>query len=206
MTNEEIDKEELHAELGRIKDAMGIHERYPYMTQLWLVEGVVVGIGAIATQIGMRQEIPLYWYGILWIGLVIVEQVVFRRIMVHSGRPVTGPKPSVNILVAAMVLGIFALITGLDPLIAHERVNEAVVGFTIATALFGVLYLSVGTLLSAYSIRKSDRYAIYIGGLWLLALAAAIPSVPILREWAFVAFGVSVLVHGVGSYLALSRI
>jgi hypothetical protein len=206
MTNEEIDKESLQAEIGQIKEAMGIHDRYPYMTKIWLVEGILVGIFGIAMQIGLHTQIPFYWLGAFLVGLVVVEQVTFRRIIRNSEQPVSGSKPGLNVLVAAMILGMFALIIGLDPMIDHPAVNEAVVGAVVLTALFGTLYLSVGNMLVAYSIRKADRYAIYIGGLWLFVLAAAITHIPFLQRWAYAAFGMSVIVHGIGSYFVLARV
>lgn len=205
MTNEEIDKEALQAEIGQIKEAMGLHERYPYMTKLWLTEGILVGILSIVLQIIVYRDISFFWYGIVAVGIVIVEQVVFRRIVRNAERTATGPKPSLTVLIVAITLGVFALFFGLDPVIAHQTVNEAVVSAVVVTALFGVLYLSVGNMLIAYSIRKTDRYAIHIGGLWLFVLAAAITHVPLLQRWAYAAIGVSVIVHGIGSYLVLQR-
>lgn len=206
MTNEEIDRESLQAEIGQIKEAMGIHDRYPYMTKIWLAEGVLVGVAAIGMQFVFRGEIPSYWLGILLIGLIGIEQVVFRRIIRTTEQPATGSKPSLNVLVAAMVLGMFALVTGLDPMIDHPNVEEIVVGAVILTTLFAILYLSVGNMLVAYSIKKTDRYVIYIGGLWLFVLAAAITHVPFLQEWAYAAFGASVIVHGIGTYVVLARV
>lgn len=206
MSNEEIDKESLQAEIGQIKDAMGIHERYPYMTKIWLVEGVLVGILAIGMQFVFRDEIPAYSLPILLLGLIVIEQIIFRRIIQNTEQPSTGSKPSMNILVLAMVLGMFALVIGLDPLIDHSTVDETVASAVLITALSGILYLAIGNMLTAYSIRKHDRYAIYIGGLWLFVLAAAITHVPFLQYWAYAALGVSVIVHGIGAYLVLSRV
>jgi hypothetical protein len=206
MSNEDIDKESLQAEIGQIKEAMGLHERYPYMTKIWLVEEVLVGIIAIGMQFAFRGALSIYWLAMLIVGIVVVEQVTFRRIIRDSEQPSTGLKPSVNILVLAMVLGIFALVTGLDPLIDHSAVDETVMSAVLITALSGILYLAVGNMLVAYSIKKADRYAIYIGGLWLFVLAGAMTHIPFLQYWAYAAFGVSVIVHGIGSYSVLSRV
>jgi hypothetical protein len=206
MSNEDIDKESLQAEIGQIKEAMGIHERYPYMTKIWLVEGVIVGIIAIGMQFAFRDMIPIYWLVILILGMVGIEQVTFRWIIRNSEQSPTGSKPSMNVLVVAMVLGMFALVTGLDPLIDNSAVDETVMSAVLITALSGILYLTVGNMLVAYSIKKTDRYAIYIGGLWLFVLAGAMTHVPFLQYWAYAAFGVSVIVHGIGSYIVLSRV
>jgi hypothetical protein len=206
MSNEDIDKETLQAEIGQIKEAMGIHERYPYMTKIWLTEGMIVGVIAIGMQFAFREMIPLYWLGILLVGMIVIEQIAFRRIMQNTEQPSTGSKPSMNVLILALVLGMFALVFGLDPLIDHSVVDETVMSAVLFTALVGILYLAIGNMLTAYSIRKHDRYAIYIGGLWLFVLAAAITHVSFLQYWAYAAFGVSVIVHGIGSSLLLSRV
>lgn len=206
MSNEEIDKESLQAEIGQIKDAMGLNDRYPYMTKIWLVEGVLVGILAIGMQFTFRDAIPVYSLAILLVGLIVIEQIIFRRIIKKSKQPSTGSKPSINVLVLAVVFGMFALVTGLDPLIDHSTVDETVASAVLVTTLIGILYLAIGNMLTAYSIRKYDRYAIYAGGLWLFVLAAAITHVPILQYWAYAALGVSVIIHGIGSYFVLTRV
>lgn len=206
MSNEEIDKEALQAEIGQIKDAMGIYDRYPYMTKIWLVEGILVGALAIGMQLVFRDEIPAYSLLIFFAGLVIVEQIIFRRIIRKSEQPATGSKPSMNVLVLAMVFGMCALTFGLNPLIDYSTVDEIAMSAVLLTSLNGILYLAIGNMLTAYSIRKHDRYAIYAGGLWLFVLAATITHVPFLQYWAYAALGVSVIVHGIGSYLVLTRV
>jgi hypothetical protein len=205
MSDTELDKEELQEELGQIKDAMGLHERYPYWSRWWLIEGVGVGILFPLIQLLVRGTLPLVWFLVLAGGVFITHQVALRRVIARYERPATGVPNWMNWQYIAFA-GIIALGIALLPVIeALDEVFTLYYAFVAGGSILGVTYLFVGQLLEAYHIRKSDRYAFYVGGLWLLVLTAVLPNLPTIREWAFAALGIGLAIHHIGSYLYISR-
>jgi hypothetical protein len=74
---QEIDPEQLQAELTQIKDAMGLQERYPSRFTLWLVFGVCVLLASLGRVVcGVRRPLAL-------------EMLPGRAITVVGLRPVT---------------------------------------------------------------------------------------------------------------------
>ena len=74
---------------------------------------------------------------------------------------------------------------------------------SLVVGLVGVAYLVVGEALRAYYIRRRDRFAFYVGGAWMLVLAALLPSIEFFHTWGYATFGVVYAAHAVVSYLLL---
>jgi len=205
MSNEELSKKELQEQLGQIKGAMGLHERYPFWSRWWLIEGVGVGILFPLIQLLVRGTLSLLWFVILAGGVFLAHQLALRRVIACYDRPATGVPSWMNWQYIA-IAGMMALVVALSPLDGIvETMGELYYAVIAGGSMIGVAYLFMGQLLEAYNIRKSDRYAFYVGGLWLLVLTAALPHIPALRGWSFAALGIGLAVHHIGSYLYLSR-
>lgn len=206
MSNEELSKKELQEELGQIKEAMGLHEQYPSLARWWLVEGVGIGIMLPLLQLSQRGEVPdllgLALVGVVFIGALIAH----RRFVPDTERSATEGGPNLDILHATLILGMIALVIGLIPILDQLDVDRFTVSFVFFSLMAGLGLVNTGITFRAYNIRKPDRYAFYVGGCWLLALAAVTLWIPFLREWGPTVVGLSYAVHGIGSYIVLTRL
>lgn len=207
MSNDELDKEELQEELDQIKEAMGLHEQYPYWTRWWLIEGVGIGILFPLIQFVVREPHPIIVLGFLVLagGVLLVGQIARSRGIAHYERPPTGV-PDWEKWQYPAIAGVVALVGALLPVLpALKAVSGTYYMVVTVGSMFGVAYLFMGQLLEAYHIRKSDRYAFYVGGLWLLVLTAVLPNIPALRGWALAVLGIGLAIYHVGAYLYISR-
>lgn len=207
MTDEtEIDVDRLRTELDQIKDAMGIQERYPSQFQLWLVYGVLVGLAALGSQAVVLLDLPGWGHWVSW-GVFMGAGGVYQWLATDEypdGE--AGTKPDIALVYLAVLCYALVVIAAVSPLFAGA--DEAVVGstvFAVAVGAVGLAYLVAGNALKAFYIRRRDRLALYVGGLWMLGLALAIPRIPVLQRWGYAAFGIAFGLHAVGSYLALAR-
>lgn len=202
---EQPDAAELQADLNRIKTAMGLHERYPFWSRWWLIEGVGVGVLFPLIQLFTRGDLSLVWLVLLGGGVFFVHQLAQWRVISQYDRPASGVPSWTNWQYIA-VAGVLTLLVGLypvgDALYASGELSFA----TIAGAtMIGVAYLFMGQLLESYRIRTADRYAFYVSGGWLLVLAAVLPNVPVFQGWVFTAMGVGIAVQHIGAYLYISH-
>jgi len=83
-------------------------------------------------------------------------------------------------------------------------VTRSSVGLAINLVLVGVGLLVMTNSLKAYGIRRRDRLVLYGGGIWIVALGAAVPHVAFLREWGYATFGAGHLLYAIASYAVLS--
>jgi hypothetical protein len=202
----EIDPEVLRTEVDQIKDAMGLKERYPSQFQFWLVFGVLVLLASMGSQLIALQDLSPILHSVVWFGLLGVGNVYQLRGNRGTGddSPSTGTKPRIGLLylavfsfLAVVSFTIFPELGGLTDAELEILVFSQFIGLT------GVGYLVVGEALRAYYIRRRDRWAFYIGGLWMLVLAALLPNVEVLHTWGYATFGIVFAVHAAASYLAL---
>lgn len=197
---EQPDAAELQTELDRIKSAMGIHERYPFWSRWWLIEGIGVGVLFPLIQLLVRGDLPLMWFLLVGGGVFLAHQLALWRVIDQYDRPATGLPSWVNWQYIT-IAGVLTLVVGLRPvgdaLYASGNLSFAAIA---GGAMLGVAYLFMGQLLEAYRIRKSDRYAFYASGVWMLLLAAVLPNVPALQGWVFTAFGVGTAIQHIGMY------
>lgn len=206
MTNAEIDKESLQEELGQIKDAMGLYERYPSMARMWLVEGAGIGGFLPLLQLNERGVFGDYG-GLVLIGIWIIGVfVAYSRFVPNYERPTTAPVAVWEHFHATVLLGMGALVVGFLPVIDQLDVSTLTLAYLFFAVVAGLGYVNTGIVLKAYNIRTADRYSFYVGGGWLLALAAVTLWIPFLQEWGLTVLGLSFAIHGVGSYAVLSRL
>ena len=204
MTETEPNKEALQEELGQIKHALGLAEEYPYWWRWWLVEGVGVGILFPLIQFGFNRGFSSLLLVVL-VGVFLVHQYVSLRVLKGYERPSTGV-PSWTTWNAILIAGVVALTTGFNPIfdqVAQE--SRDTIMFVFLGSIGGVCYLFMGQLLEAYNIRKVDRYAFYIGGVWFLMMVAILPHVTLLQDWELAAFGIGIAIHNIATYLILSK-
>lgn len=205
MTEVGDDKDSLREELDQIKQAMGLQEAYPYWWRFWIVEGVGVGIIFPIMQLGLRDGFRP-WIVALLVGAFVAHQLVLWRVLSAYERPTTGV-PSWRTWHYVLFAGLGALIVGLGPFSdAIEPAQRLTLWLVLIATVMGVAYLYLGQLLGAYEIRDADRYAFYLGGAWMLVLAAAIPHLSIVRGWEFAVFGVAYALYCIIAYVVLSRV
>jgi hypothetical protein len=203
MSESEIDVDAVREEVSQIKDAMGLNERYPSQFYLWLVYGVLVALAAGASQLIALNRLPAWYHPVAWFGFVGVAGVVqWLRGGEVDAQP-AGAKPNIQLQFGGVFAYYVVIIaaTSVFPSVGYLTRSAVIFGMTVG--LVGVSYVVVGSSLTAYYIRKRDRYTFYAGGLWMFGLAAAIPVVPALRKWGYAAFGVLYLAHSVAAYLLL---
>jgi hypothetical protein len=203
MSSSEIDVEALQDEVSQIKDAMGLEERYPSQFRLWLVYGILVALAAGASQFIVLNKLPGWSHALAWFGLLGTAGVVQGW---YSGERDGGPtesKPNISLQFGVVFAYYVVILAAMSVLPSTGYLVENAIIFGMVVGLVGVGYVVVGSSLAAYYIRKRDRYAFYVGGVWMMALAVAIPVVPTLRRWGYAVFGGLYLVHSVGAYLLL---
>jgi hypothetical protein len=203
----DVDPEALQEDLDRIKDAMGIQDRYPSWFHLWLVYAALVLGASVASQLIVLNDLAGYWHGVAWFGFMGAGGIYQWWLGSQDDQPSVAGTP--NILVQFGAVGslyvVYLLILG--PVVEGlSQRMEAILIFSLIVALVGVAYVVVGESLKAYRIRALDRYAFYVGGAWMLVLAVLFPNVEILQTWGYLVFGVLYAVHGVGSYVLLARV
>jgi hypothetical protein len=208
MSDTDVDKIGLQRDVRQINDEMGLHERYPFWSRWWLIEGVSLGILFSLVQLQFRGALPLLWLVVLvvlTVGVFLVYYVVMRRGIARYEQPPTGVPDWENWQLIE-VAGVVALFGALFPVLPSlKAVSESYYLVVAIGSMMGVAYLFMGQLLEGYHIRKSDRYAFSVGGLWLLVLTAVLPNVPALRGWAFAALGIGLAIYHVGAYFYISR-
>lgn len=204
--SEDVDPEVLQRDLDRIKDAMGIAERYDGAPEQWLLFGVVVALGAALSQYVVLEHLPELWFFAIWFGLFgAFGTVLYWRSDGHSWTPgETDPNVGFQILVvyAASFLA-QAVVAPFLPELAYLAETALVLGLFLV--MLGVGYVVAGETLKAYHIRDRDRFAFHAGGLLLVALGVLVPNVELLHEWGFAAFGATYLAYAVAAYGVLKR-
>jgi hypothetical protein len=201
----EIEPEELREELDTIKEAMGLQERYGSELRVWLVYAVLVGLASLGSQAVVTLELPPWGHWLSWgafIGAGVVYQTVALGDDYGGGDSTTRPGLGLQYgAVLAYAVVVLAVVAPLFPGTSAALTSSVV--FAIAVGAVGTAYVLAGNLLTAYRIRRRDRVAFYVGGVWMLALAVLLPRVAFLQRWGYAVFGVAFAVHAVSSYLAL---
>lgn len=202
----EIDVEQLRTELDHIKDAMGIQERYPSQFQIWLIYGVLVAIAAVGSQLVVLLDLPGWGHWVSWGATMGLGGVYQWATTEGEAGGSTEAKPDIWLQYLAAFAYALVVLAIVAPLLADASAPVASSTiFAIIVGGVGLAYLVAGNALKAYYIRRRDRYAFYLGGVWMFVLAALIPHVAILRQWGYAVFGIAFGVHALGSYIVLSR-
>lgn len=206
MTDDtEIDPERLQRELDQIKGAMGIRERYPATFEYWAVYGLLVPVAAAVSQYVELAGLPGYWHPIAWFALMGLGGVYSWVGIDDEGTGTADAKPSIPLAFAAVFSYYLVVVVALSQVGPLDRTTEAALVFAMVVGLVGVAYLVVGNALRAYYIRRRDRFAMYVGGAWMVGLAAAIPVFDPLRTWGFAVYGALFGLYPLVTYVALSR-
>jgi hypothetical protein len=202
----EIDAEALRSEVEQIKGAMGLEERYPSQFQLWLVFGLAVVIASAGSQmIALRDLTPFLHAVAWWVPLTAAGLYQgWRTSKTGQGVGTTETKPRLTVLWLSLFGLYFAFFVILVPVTADLESNTVeILLFSLIIGLIGVGYLVVGETLRAYYIRRRDRVAFYLGGVWMLVLAVLMPNVGLLQTWGYMTFGLLYGLHALASYLVL---
>ncbi|WP_254863464.1 hypothetical protein [Halovivax gelatinilyticus] len=200
----DVDPDALQADLDRIKDAMGLRERYPMAFQLWLLYGGLVVLAAFGSQAVATFELTRWGHFLTWAGLMGLGSLVARwRFGTFSGGDAT---PNLWVQTLAVFGLIVAAFAAMDPVVgdASRTVDEAVT-FAVIVSGIGAAYVVHASSLRAYHVRARDRYAFYAGGAWMLAYGPLMANVAFLLEWGYAAFGILFGLHAVASYVVLSQ-
>lgn len=200
---QEIDKAALRNEIESIKDAMGMNERYGSQFHLWLVYGVLVGLASMGSQAVVSLDLPWWGHWVSWGVLMGVGGVYQWFVPDDTAGGTTEAKPSIGLLYAAVFGYVLVVIAAVSAFLNGSASVVSSTVFAVFVGGVGTAYLLVGNVLKAYYIRRRDRWAFYVGGVWMLVLAALLPQVGLLREWGYAVFGLVFAVHSVGSYLYL---
>ncbi|MFB6218006.1 MAG: hypothetical protein ABEH77_02335 [Halobacteriaceae archaeon] len=201
----EVDPEALRSELRTIKEAMGVSERYPSQFRLWLVYGGLVLGASLVSQFVALRGLPGYWHAVAWFGFMGAGGLYGWYTGSSREGAETGTKPNIPLQFGAVFALYFVFLFALAPAFgALEGALRSITVFSLVVALVGAAYLVVGESLKAYYVRRRDRWAFHLGGVWMLALAALLPNVGVLREWGYATFGVVYALYAGGAYLALA--
>lgn len=205
--HQEIDPERLRAEVAHIKDAMGLEERYPSRFTLWPVFGVCVLLASLGSQVIALEELSPLLHPAVWfvsVGAGGLYQWWSRPETDGGSRRSSQAKPRLWVQFGAVlaVYGVVVVTVGSVTDVQSGALESLI--FSRSVALVGVAYLVLGESLRAYYIRRRDRWAFYVGGAWMVLLAAVIPGVESLETWGYAVFGILYFVHAVASYVALS--
>lgn len=203
MTDDgDVDPAELETQLAQIKTAMGLEERYPGQRTMWLVYGVVIGLTAVVTNVAFAADLPNWGYIALWFvmaGIIVGAQ--WR--LVSRSRPDGVSDIDWRVVAAAFVTALLTLWLSVGDIVGENTAN-ALRGahfFSHFLLFFGLAFLVAGAALRAERIRKRDRVPFYVGGAWMLALAAVLPHVRVLQLFGYAVFGIAFLCHSVATYL-----
>ncbi|MDH5021489.1 hypothetical protein [Halobacterium rubrum] len=205
MSEEDVDPRRLQQDLDRIKDAMGIAERYEGAPEQWLLFGALVAVGSAISQVLLFERAAGFWYPVVWLGLFGASGVVLSRRYDYSYGPGAN-EPNVGFQILVVYFGSFATQFVARPFLAelgYLAENAFVLG--LVAVMLGLGYLVAGETLKAYRIRARDRYALHAGGVVLLVVGVAIPNVDVLHTWGYAAFGASYVVYAAASYWVLTR-
>lgn len=204
---DELDVEVLERDLEQIKDAMGIHERYPSAFHAWLVYGLLVPLAALGSQAVVLYDLPGWGHWLSWGGFLGAGGVYLWLRSAESSGPESGAgKPSIGLqwwtvfgYALVVLLVVSPEFSGVDPITAQASV------FAVLVGAVGASYLLLANALEAYYVRQFDRRVIAAGGLWMLALAVAIAWVEPLQAWGYLVFGLAYFVYAMAAYLSLRR-
>ena len=204
-SNESVDPDALREDLDRIKDAMGIAERYESGAEQWLLFGALVAVGSAVSQVLVLERAPGFWIPVVWLGLFGAASLGLARRYDYSYSPGRGD-PNAGFQILVVYLGSFAALFAVGPFLSDlGYLAETALDLGVIVVMLGLGYLVAGETLKAYHIRARDRYALHAGGVLMVVLGVAIPNVEALHAWGFTAFGASYVVYAAAAYLVLTR-
>jgi len=204
-SNESVDPDALRDDIDRIKDAMGIAERYESAPEQWLLFGALVAVGSAISQVLVLERAAGFWIPVVWFGLFGASAIGLSWRYDYSFGP-GAHDPNIGFQILVVYLGSFATLFAVGPFVQESLgyLAESALVLGIIVVMLGLAYLVAGETLKAYRIRARDRYLLHGGGVLMVGLGIAIPNVEALHTWGFAAFGASYAVYAAASYLVLS--
>ncbi len=202
------DVEALRSDLEQIKEAMGIQERYSGATSLWLLLGVVVAAAAAMSQYVHLERLPAAYHWPIWMGVLGAG---FGLWVLVSDDPEemswsTADKPNLFLqfgLVYAASIPTQSVARVYTGELGYEA--DSVLALSIILVFLAVAYGVLGSSLRAYRILFRDRAVFYVGTVWMLGLALAMPVVDVLETWPYAVFGGVYLVYALGAWVFLTQ-
>jgi len=204
--SEDIKPADLQHDLDRIKDAMGLAERYENAPEQWLLFGVVVAAGCVLSQFVVLERLPGYWFLAVWFGIFgAFGAGLYWRFDSYSWTPGTStPNIGFQILVVYAAAFVVQFVTA--PFLRNlGYLAETAYVLGLVLVMLGIAYLVAGETLKAYHIRDRDRYAFHVGGILMTGLGIVLPNVESLHEWGFAVFGGMYLLYALVTYRVLAR-
>ena len=204
--SDDVDPETLQRDLTQIKEAMGLQEQYPTAVRLWLLYGTLGVLASLGSQAVVMFELSRWGHALSWGGLYTLGFLYEAVAVENYEAPTPEAKPNLLVQAGAIVGLLLAILVVTAPLRAElGAIESQATVFGLIVATIGAWYIVTGSSLRAYRIRSRDRYAFYVGGVWMLAYGMAMPRTAVLQEWGYGVFGVLFALHGLASYVALTR-
>ncbi|WP_049928974.1 hypothetical protein [Halopiger goleimassiliensis] len=203
---DDVDVDALERDIAQIKEAMGLHERYPTQFRLWLVYGLLVLLASFGSQAVVTFDLPGWGHAASWFGFMGLGALYSWYVGEDYNHPETGddyPDTGVQFLgIAGYLVVVLAVVT--PTLETLTPLEESATLFALVIGAVGATYVVQASTLKAYRIRARDRYTFYAGGLGMLAYAAVMVHVPLLLEWGYAIFGVGYAAYGIAAYMYLA--
>lgn len=209
-----VDADALREDIDAIKSAMGLEERYPGQARMWLVYGAAIAVLAVLTNVtvagmaalessgSLSVDVPGIVTAAAWFGVVVIVVAAQWRLVSRSYAPAV-PSVDWRQLFGAMLVVLLVLWFAMGELVSAETDAEVQGAFFLSHILLvlGAAFLLVGIVLGAEGIRLRDRLPFYVGGGWILMLAALLPHVQFLHYTGLATFGVLFAIHSAAAYV-----
>lgn len=218
----EVDPADLKRQLSDIRGAMGLEERYPGQRRLWLLNGIVVAVVALAINLLFAvppSTRPGWLPDWLFLGVWLAFAVVIGASLLHLASRTPGDStpataPDWRVLTGTLLLAFASLFVLASPVIEEavrnltlQEESRLTGGFLygLVIAIAGTGFLFAGNALRAHRIRKRDRWVFYGAGVWMLVYAALMPYSVRLQLYGYGLFGVLFLLYSTAAYVLLGR-
>lgn len=202
----DIDPSELQRDLDRIKDAMGIAERYESAIEMWLWFGALVALASALSQYVVLNRFPNSWHALIWLGLLVLGGGGLMWWRFDASWSPGAHEPNVGFQILVVYLGAMAVQFAAAPFLPElGYLAETAFVLGIILVMLGIGYIVAGETLKAYQIRTRDRRAFHAGGALMVGLGVAIPNIEILHTWGYAVFGATYLGYALATYAVLTR-
>lgn len=208
MSEGDIDPADLQRQLAEIKGAMGIAERSEVATSIWLLLGISVPLAAAVSQYVHLEQLPPILHSVVWTVFVGGGFATFAFLTDTTiSRDRTAGKPNLWFQFGLVYLAFFPLSAIVSAYVGElSYTAESALRLSIIVVLIGVAYGVMGTALEAYYVRRRDRWLLYAGTVWMVALGVAIPQSAFLETWAYAVFGALYFVYALLAYAVMTGV
>lgn len=201
----DADASALRRDVDRIKEAMGISDRYESAPWKWLLFGSFVAVGSAFAQYAVLADLSIWWFVVVWLGFGVASGMFAGYSSSVFERP-PPEKPNIPFqvlspLLAAVPLGV--VLMAFLPELDYEA--TVAVSLAVVLVLFGLGFLLAANSLRAYHLHENDRHVFAAAGLLMIGLAVAIGTFDVLHRWGYAALGATQLLYSVTAYAVLTR-